>query len=139
MKFRSRVDLVFVLVTLFMIAVVVAPMFFLERSAFFWVYLAFGVVIVCWYIMFSFFNSYKFEDEYLLISSGPIKMKLNYSLILHTKEVKNLKMSFASSYSRLELSFGADRDSAWNKIYISPKDQNAFLDELKKRCKNLEN
>ena len=137
MKFRSKIDLLFLVTTLLLIALVAFPVFFLEKTVFFWIYLAFAILMTCWFIMFSFFNSYKFEDEYLLISSGPIKLKLNYSLILNVKEVQNLRMSFASSYKRLEVSFGANRDSAWNRVYISPVNQDEFLEELKKRCPDI--
>ena len=139
MKFHSKIDLAFGGLMLVLIAIIVSPVFFLEQGTFFWVYVAFAILMVVWFVTLSFFNSYTFEEKHLVIKSGFFKMRLNYSLIINAKVVKNLKLSFASSLERIELSFGASRDSDWNRIYISPSKQEEFFKELKKHCPELTN
>jgi hypothetical protein len=72
---------------------------------------------------------YVLREFELFIRSGPITKTIPLHSIAKVKLVRSWIASAATSSRRVEIYFGK-----YDYIHISPLDQEAFLNELKKRC-----
>jgi hypothetical protein len=98
----------------------------------------FGIMAMFWILIIGFMGwlwfgtYYEFEDDYLLVRSGPIKEKYYY------KDISDIKPSRAP-WSSAALSL--DRLALYNngrvKGYISPKDKIGFVKMLSEKAPNI--
>jgi uncharacterized membrane protein YdbT with pleckstrin-like domain len=80
---------------------------------------------------------YELREEYLYCRSGPFFEKIPYDRIKSVKLCENLFSSMALSSKRIEIC-QHDRGFITGTTYISPVNREEFLEELKRRCTNLE-
>lgn len=73
---------------------------------------------------------YIVDENYCTIIFGFITFKFKKKDVVFIKEVNKLTKSFSLSKKCLLLSFGKDETKKFNKIYLSPKDENGFLNEF---------
>ncbi len=73
---------------------------------------------------------YIVDENYCTIIFGFITFKFKKKDIIFIKQVNKLTKSFSLSKKCLLLSFGKDDTKKFNKIYLSPKDENGFLKEF---------
>jgi hypothetical protein len=94
----------------------------------------FFAVVMSW---FWFGTCYTFlEGNKLLITCGPIRGKVDIMKIERVRKTKNPLSSAALSIDRLEIS---SSQGFWNATwYVSPKDREEFIQELKSRNPNIE-
>ena len=142
MVFRSKVDAFFVkfiviailiigLVTLFPLiigggdelsVVVVSISVFLIASA---------LILWC-----SFSIKYVFHQDHLFVKGGPFRSQIPYESITKVSPTSSIFVGYRllSSRDAIEIFY---KTSLMGSVKISPKDQKAFIAELKKRCPNL--
>jgi hypothetical protein len=99
-----------------------------------------GVIVFCLFLFAAgiilwaaFFIKYEFHDQYLYVRGGPFKSRILYKDI---KKIHPTKEIF-TGYRLLSASEGLEvfyRTAGMGSVKISPKEQELFLLELKKRC-----
>jgi len=80
---------------------------------------------------------YVFEEKALICKSGPFIEKIQYEKIRSMKLCENFMSSMALSRERIEIKQHG-KGYVTGTTYISPVDRQQFLNELKKRCPNLD-
>jgi len=80
---------------------------------------------------------YVFEEKALICKSGPFIEKIQYEKIRSLKLCENFMSSMALSRERIEIKQHG-KGYVTGTTYISPVDRQQFLNELKKRCPNLD-
>jgi hypothetical protein len=93
---------------------------------------AVGIGLMLW-IWFG--TYYEFRETYLLARMGPFYEHISYGRITSARKLRSMASSMALSSDMLELRHGENYLSGTT--YISPKDQEAFLRELEKRCTGI--
>ena len=141
MVFRSKMDSVFILIIAF--TVIIAGGIFLlpllldetSKSDMITSLALFGLTagLLLWI---SFTIRYIFEDEYLLIKSGPIKKRIPYESVTRITPTSEILSGFRilSSKDSYEIFYSS---ASLGSIKISPQDAERFIDELKNRCPNV--
>ena len=74
---------------------------------------------------------YEISENYLTIVFGFLKIEIIKSDIVKIEEVKKITKSFALSSKCLCLYYGKSTTRKFNKFYVSPKNENEFIIELK--------
>ncbi|MCL4409459.1 MAG: PH domain-containing protein [Gammaproteobacteria bacterium] len=74
-------------------------------------------------------TNYTLSDTMLLVRSGPFKWQVPVNQINSVTPTLNPLSSPALSLDRLQINYGR-----WGSIMISPKDKEAFIQDLEKRC-----
>ena len=98
----------------------------------------FGIMTVVWILIIGFMGwlwvgtYYEFEEDYLLVRSGPIKEKLYYKDITDVKPTNAPWSSAALSLDRLAVYCNGRL-----KVYISPKDKAGFINTLSEKVPNI--
>jgi hypothetical protein len=85
----------------------------------------------------TFGSWYELRDDHLYCRSGPFVEKIPYGKIRSLRLVRNSFSSMALARDRIEIRQNGKGFVAGT-TYISPEGREAFLDELKERCPNLE-
>ena len=140
MVFRSKMDSVFILIIAFTVIIAggifLLPLLPVETSKSDMIAsLALFGLTAGFLLWISFTIRYIFEDEYLLIKSGPIKKRTPYESVTRITPTSEILSGFRilSSKDSYEIFYS----SALGSIKISPKDAEQFIDELKNRCPNV--
>ncbi len=90
------------------------------------------------FIMWLYFGTYyEFREDYLYCRSGPIFEKIPYDKIKSLKLSKNMFSSMALSRKRIEIKQHG-KGYIMGTTFISPINREEFLEELVKKCANLE-
>lgn len=76
---------------------------------------------------------YRFEEESLLVCTGPLRWHIRYDSITKVKPSRSILSSAALSFDRLAIYKNGRLDSL-----ISPKEKREFLLELQQHCPNAE-
>lgn len=74
-------------------------------------------------------TNYTLSDKTLLVRCGPFKWRVPMNEIKSVTPTSNPLSSPALSLDRLQINYGR-----WGSIMISPKDKEAFIQDLEKRC-----
>ena len=143
MVFRSKVDSFFVklIVTVILIIgfVTFFPLFAVGGDLLLVVLIstltflfATGIILWC-----SFSIKYVFHQDYLFVKGGPFRSRIPYESITKVSPTSAIFVGYRLVSSRDSIEI-FDRTSMMGSVKISPKDQKAFIAELKKRCPNLQ-
>lgn len=90
------------------------------------------------FLLWIYFGTYyEFREEYLFCKSGPFFEKIKYDNIKSIKLTQNLFSSMALSSKRIEIRQHG-KGYILGTTFISPMNRQEFINELIKRCKNLE-
>lgn len=81
-------------------------------------------------------TGYEFREDFLMLRYGPFFERIPYEKVTHAMKLKAMFSSMALSSEMIELRHGANYLTGTT--FISPKDREGFLEELKKRCANLQ-
>ena len=140
MKFKTKHDWYFtlVIVTMFvlLLAVIIAYGITFGTDTLFYVMICVYFAFLLLYFDFYFWCFYVLEEDGIAITMGFLNFKIKYNSIKNIEEVRNLKFSFATSHDRVLLSYG-DEKKKWTKVFVSPKNKQEFINEIKQRCKSL--
>ncbi len=79
---------------------------------------------------------YVFNEDFLLVKGGPIKSRIRYENITNVSPTTDVFTGYRilSSRDALEIFY---KNALLGSVKISPENQKAFVDELKRRCPNL--
>lgn len=90
------------------------------------------------FLLWIYFGTYyEFREEYLFCKSGPFFEKIKYDNIKSIKLTQNLFSSMALSSKRIEIRQHG-KGYILGTTFISPMNRQEFINELIKRCTNLE-
>lgn len=90
------------------------------------------------FLLWIYFGTYyEFREEYLFCKSGPFFENIKYDNIKSIKLTQNLFSSMALSSKRIEIRQHG-KGYILGTTFISPMNRQEFINELIKRCKNLE-
>lgn len=94
------------------------------------------ILTVVFLLWISFSISYTFQENHLLVKTGPIKKRIQYNEITSVRPTKDIFTGFRilSSIDALAISY---QSGIMGEIKISPKDKAAFLIELRERVPSL--
>ena len=136
MRYEAKIDTWIKLLLYSTIALMVFPMFFMpsdELLVFTLISLPF-VIFVLWML----FGSYlEFREEELYIKLGPIYGRVKYDNIKSVSLSKSWVSSYAMTMKRVLIKI---HNKTWIKgdIQVGPKEREEFIDELIRRCRNLD-
>lgn len=89
-------------------------------------------------ILWIYFGTYfELREHCLYCRCGPFFEKIAYEKIKSLKPCRNMLSSMALSRDRIEIC-QHDKSYITGTTYISPRNQQLFLEELFERCKNLD-
>lgn len=90
------------------------------------------------FLLWIYFGTYyEFREEYLFCKSGPFFENIKYDNIKSIKLTQNLFSSMALSSKRIEIRQHG-KGYILGTTFISPMNRQEFINELIKRCTNLE-
>lgn len=143
MIFRSKVDNFFVAiisVAILIIGVVTLLPVLIDKEASSTVrIIMFSLFIVSEGIIVwtAFFIKYGFYENYLLVKGGPFRSKIPYQTITKVSPSEDIFTGYRilSSKQALELFY---ESATLGSVKISPKNKMEFINELKKRCPNMQ-
>jgi hypothetical protein len=92
----------------------------------------FGTGFILW-IWFG--TYYEFKETYLLARMGPFFERIPYLKIFSSKKFRSMASSMALSNQMIELRHG--NNYITGTTYISPRDRDEFMAQLKQRCPGL--
>lgn len=81
---------------------------------------------------------YEVDDKNVTIVFGYIRFEIKKSDIINAEKINRLTKNFSLAKRCIELSFGKNERRKFNKVYISPKLEDEFLNELNLRGKSNE-
>lgn len=94
-------------------------------------------IVIAFLIWLYFGTYYELREDYLYCKSGPINEKIPYDSIKSIKLSENMLSSMALSRKRIEIRQHG-KGYITGTTLISPKNREEFLEELKKRCRDLD-
>ncbi len=136
MKVKVRIDL-WVSIILWLSCGIFAALAFVIPTSEIWVYLIFilpVLIIMVWILIASY---YELQEDLLYMRIGPFFGRIRYENIKSLSLKKNLLSSMALSIYRIEIR-EHNKNYFWGTTQISPINREEFLEELKRRCYNLE-
>lgn len=80
---------------------------------------------------------YELTQDYIHIIVGPFRQKIYYDKIKSYREVRSWLSSMALSSDRIEIRVH-NKSFIMGTTHIAPLEKQKFMDELRRRCKNLE-
>lgn len=131
MRFNSKRDLWITLILIIISAYLVIMAFFITAPSYIR-YMLFSLVsLIVWIYLYTY---YIIDENYLVIRCGPVKIRILYEDIEHVKSTRNLISSMALSIDKVKIK---TNKQGFSVIYISPKNKDMFINELKNKCNNL--
>lgn len=142
MVFQSKIDKSYLYVLISAIIIIgiacILPLFLDKQIDIYGIVIMFSIffLTVGFLLWISFSISYTFQENHLLVKTGPIKKRIQYIEITSVRPTKDILTGFRilSSIDALAISY---RSSIMGEIKLSPKDKEAFLSELGKRVPAL--
>lgn len=136
MRVKSSIDLLYRILIWITVAILIASIFTSpKKERIIGVIVIFPILV---FIMWLYFGTYyEFHQDYLYCRSGPFFEKIPYDKIKSLKLSKNMFSSMALSRKRIEIKQHG-KGYIMGTTFISPINREVFLEELIKRCSNLE-
>lgn len=135
MKYYTKVDFFYWLVVLSItfLALFVSNFLFIMGL---W-YLSLVVVLAIGYILFALsFSHVQIVDDDIVIHVGFFEQKININSLVEVRRAGNIRTSPAMSINRVGLKI-KNKKGKDKVVYISPKNEKEFLEELKTKSTNL--
>lgn len=142
MVFRAKIDSFFIsimsITILVMSSALLIPIFLDKKISMLDTIIVFSLfIITVGFIIWSAFSiKYIFYDDYLFVKGGPFRSRILYQEITKVSPTKDIYTGFRllSSKSGIEIFY---KSGTFGSVKISPKENELFLSELKKRCPNV--
>ncbi|OAT73038.1 PH domain-containing protein [Parageobacillus thermoglucosidasius] len=142
MVFRAKIDSFFIFIMsitiLVLSGVLLIPLFTDKTRTMLDTVIVFSLLIISvGFIIWSVFSiKYVFYDDYLLVKGGPFRSRILYQEITKVSPTKDIYTGYRllSSKSGIEIFY---KSGTLGSVKISPKENELFLSELKKRCPNV--
>ncbi|MED3553263.1 PH domain-containing protein [Cytobacillus praedii] len=138
MVFKSKIDKYYLYVLISAIVIIgiacVLPLFLDKQIDLFGIVCMLSIffLTVGFLLWISFSISYSFQENHLLVKTGPFKKRVQYIEITSIRPTKDIFTGYRilSSMDAIAISY---RSGLMGEIKISPKDKEAFLSELRAR------
>ncbi len=99
--------------------------------------LAAGIPVLVFLLWIYFGTWYELRDDHLYCRSGPFSERISYEAIRSVRLSQNVLSSLALSLRRIEIKQHG-KGYLMGTTFISPVNRQEFLQELARRCKNLD-
>ena len=135
-RYEAKVDVWIKLMIYFTVVIIVGSAVFVPPEEVF-IYILFiipTIILMLWLL----YGSYlEFRDEELYIKLGPIFGRVKYDNIKSISLTKSYLSSYAMTNKRV---FIKVHNKTWIKgdIQVGPKEREEIVDELNRRCRNLD-
>jgi hypothetical protein len=136
MRYEAKIDSWIKILIYFTVAITVAPAFFMPSGEVI-VYILI-ILPINIFLLWMLYDTYlEFRDEELYVKLGPIFGRVKYDNIKSISFVKSYLSSLAMTNKRV---FIKVHHKTWIKgdIQVGPKEREEFVDELIRRCRNLD-
>ncbi|MED3572319.1 PH domain-containing protein [Cytobacillus praedii] len=138
MVFQSKIDKYYLYVLISAIVIIgiacVLPLFLDKQIDLFGILCMLSIffLTVGFLLWISFSISYSFQENHLLVKTGPFKKRVQYIEITSIRPTKDIFTGYRilSSMDAIAISY---RSGLMGELKISPKDKDAFLSELRAR------
>ncbi|MGN7403361.1 PH domain-containing protein [Cytobacillus praedii] len=138
MVFQSKIDKYYLYVLISAIVIIgiacVLPLFLDKQIDLFGILCMLSIffLTVGFLLWISFPISYSFQENHLLVKTGPFKKRVQYIEITSIRPTKDIFTGYRilSSMDAIAISY---RSGLMGELKISPKDKDAFLSELRAR------
>lgn len=142
MVFQSKIDKYYLYVIVSAIIIIgvacILPLFLDKQIDIYGIVIMLTIffLTVVFLLWISFSISYTFQENHLLVKTGPIKKRIKYNEITSVRPTKDIFTGFRilSSIDALAISY---QSGIMGEIKISPKEKDAFLTELRERIPSL--
>lgn len=140
MVFRSKVDnffIIFLIIIVLSIGALAFLPFVLDDVQNRLITTLILFIMIGFILWISFSIKYIFTNQYLLVKGGPIKSKILYENITKLSPTTDVFTGYRilSARDALEVYY---KNAMLGSVKISPENKQEFIDELKKRCTNLQ-
>lgn len=143
MKFKAKVDKYYVNLIAIIIAILALsllfPLFFEESNSLPVIIILGSVFIVSVLLILwsSFTISYTFNEDHLFVKGGLFQSKIPYKRVTKVAWTNEIFWGYRmmSAKEGIEIFYKA---SFFGSVKISPREQDAFIEELVKRCPHME-
>ena len=136
MKYEAKIDLWIKLMFYLTILIIIGPTFIMPSEEILpYILITLPVNIT---IMWMMFGSYiEFRDEELYIKLGPIYRRVKYDNIKSILPNSSWSSSYSMTMKRVSIKI---HSKTWinSDLQIGPKNRLEFIDDLTRRCRNLE-
>jgi uncharacterized membrane protein YdbT with pleckstrin-like domain len=136
MKYYSKIDLWYKILISIVIIILIASLVILifTNKSIDVIFAGIIIVLILAFILSITFNTYyEFKDDYLYCRSGIFSEKIKYKDIKSVKKSNNMFSSMALSRDRIEIK--TSNNIFLGLTYISPFNQDEFMEMLSKRIK----
>lgn len=146
MTFHSKIDKFYIIVLLAFLFIMVfiigalALLPFLSGDGLIGILISIIIllIVIGFTLWVSFSIKYVFNKKHLLVKGGPIKSRIPYENITKISPTTDIFTGYRILSSRNALEVFYENATLWGSIKISPENKKGFVDELKKRCPNLQ-
>lgn len=136
MKFKAKVD-TWIKLVLWLCVVGTLPLVFTVPENELWIMFVVLIPIDGLLLWILYSSHYELTQDYIRIVVGPFRQKIYYDKIKSYKEVKSWLSSMALTSDRIEIRVH-NKSYLTGTTHIGPVDKMRFMDELRRRCHNLE-
>lgn len=136
MKYKAKVD-AWIKIVFYLCVVGTLPLIFTVPENEMWIMLVIMGPIDLLLLWILWGCHYELTPEYIRIVVGPFRQKIYYDKIKSYREVKSWLSSMALTSDRIEIRVH-NKSFMMGTTHIGPEDKMKFMDELRRRCHNLE-
>lgn len=136
MRYEAKIDAWIKLLLYGSVVITLAPAFIMPNDEII-MYILITLPIAI-FVLWMLYGSYlEFREDELFVKLGPIFSKIKYDNIKSISMTKSYLSSLAMTNKRV---FIKVHNKTWVKsdVQVGPKDRAEFIDELTRRCRNLE-
>lgn len=136
MRYNLKIDWWIRLIFYLTIGVLFVPVLFLEqKESFFYIAPIFPItVILLWFLFGSY---YELKDDELYMKFGPFFGRVPYDNIKSVSLSNNWTSSWAMTMKRVSIKV-RNKTTLKGDVQVGPLDTTEFMDELIRRCRNLD-
>lgn len=135
MRYKHQIDLWIALLLYGSVLMFLPLLFFVPKDQQFTLILTMIFMAI---IILPFMYGYlEFTDDYLLIRLHVFRQKIYYDKIKSIRMCRNWLSSMALTINRIEIK-EHDKGYVRGTTFIGPQNREEFFDELKRRCRNLD-
>lgn len=135
-KYYSNISFFTIFLVIIAVFILYIPNIFIFNY-FNYIYFIIATIILLFIILTIFSTHYIIQNNKLYMYALFIKFEVDINRIKSISKVKNIKLSFATSVTRLEIDFSYHKKSKWTVFYVSPKNETSFIQTLKRINPNI--
>lgn len=136
MKYSLKIDWWIKLLFYFSIVITIGPMIAIPQDEMIFYLLA--VLPINIFLLWILFGSYyELKDDLLYLRIGPIFRRIKYENIKSLSYKRNWSSSMAMTMDRIYIEIH-NKTMLKTDVQIGPTDKEEFMDDLKRRCRNLD-